>query len=54
MDTDEALPDERELVLAYLKLCERIYRRMERENSWPWVVDSEGYERSRGDFPNAD
>ncbi|MBO6726105.1 MAG: hypothetical protein JJ911_10640 [Rhizobiaceae bacterium] len=34
----------------YLRLCQRIYERMEREGSWPWrdstesedLVDSEG------------
>ena len=24
----------------YLRLCQRIYERMEREGSWPWATDS--------------
>ncbi|MBP6379091.1 MAG: hypothetical protein KA312_01600 [Sphingorhabdus sp.] len=28
----------------YVEICKRMYDRMERENSWPWVVDPEGWE----------
>jgi hypothetical protein len=27
----------------YLRICKAIFTRMERENSWPWVVDPEGW-----------
>ena len=43
---DSAMPhdDHHELPPAlerYLALCKRIYERMERENSWPWLDSTE-------------
>jgi hypothetical protein len=32
----------------YLELCIRMYERMERENSWPWVTDPNGWKH--GDY----
>ena len=29
----------------YIELCTRLYERMERENSWPWVVDPEDWKK---------
>ena len=26
----------------YLALCQRIYERMERDNSWPWLDSTDG------------
>lgn len=34
-----------ELYDAYMELCQQMYMRMERENSWPWVVDPEDWEK---------
>ncbi len=28
----------------YLALCKRMYLRMQRENSWPWLEDKRGAE----------
>ena len=28
----------------YIAMVKRMYERMERENSWPWEVDPEGYQ----------
>ncbi len=39
MDEKEMPPE----LEQYLSLAKRIYERMERENSWPWVVDPEGW-----------
>lgn len=33
-DAEKEIPAELE---RYIELCIRIYERMERENSWPWV-----------------
>lgn len=34
-------------LLLYLELCKRIYERMERDNSWPWIVDPNEWETQR-------
>jgi hypothetical protein len=39
---EEALPPHLERLFILYK---RMYERMERENSWPWVVDPEGWEK---------
>lgn len=31
----------------YLALCKRMYLRMQRENSWPWLKDEGGTESTR-------
>lgn len=31
-----------------LELFKAMYLRMEQENSWPWVVDPEGWEEFKG------
>jgi hypothetical protein len=33
----------------HLELCKRIYERMKRENSWPWLENGE-----QPDSPNSD
>lgn len=32
---------EEEALNSYIQLCQDIFSRMERENSWPWVTDPE-------------
>ena len=39
---EEALPPHLEQLF---ELYKRMYERMEQENSWPWVVDPEGWEK---------
>jgi hypothetical protein len=36
---------------AYIRLLTNMYERMEKENSWPWVTDPEGWEKTHGKLP---
>ena len=41
----------------YLELCQRMYERMERENSWPWKeegLESKKPEEAKDDTPHVD
>jgi hypothetical protein len=33
--------EERDFLEEYLDICKSIYLRMERDNSWPWVLAAE-------------
>lgn len=42
LSPEEALPPHFEPLF---ELYKHMYERMERENSWPWIVDPEGWEQ---------
>jgi hypothetical protein len=38
----------------FIELCKRMYVRLERENSFPWITDPENCEQSPADDQEAD
>ena len=43
------LPEEEQNYRFFLELCKRMFERMERENSWPWLDDPEGWNEAHPD-----
>ena len=48
-DTDNHI-ENNEPLERYLRFVKNIYERMHRDNSWPWVVDPEGWARTEAEI----